>query len=130
MRYLIFIPCILFSVNSFSAPQMKSIEQILNAEDTPATRLVVMQRCSAVYLTASSYSNTREDTKYIGKELKDVADFFSLLAIQFSKKESNLMDLTVDGNVNAVIKNALGIYGRCRKCASYNRELYRWNYAS
>mgnify|MGYP001114319789 CR=1 FL=1 len=93
-----------FSTYSFAVPQMKSVEQILNAENTPATRLLVMQRCSALYLTAANISDTRNDAKHIAKELEDVANFFGILAIQFSKKDSNLRDLSVDGNADAILR--------------------------
>ena len=90
------------NLQSHAELKLKSIDEILKTENTPSTFLLALQRCSAVYMTAASHMETREDTKHLSKNMQDLATVFALMAIEYSESESNLANLTIDGNRTAI----------------------------
>ena len=109
MKQYILIFSLLLSTNLYSQPKMKSIDEIMNNEYSPATVIFANQRCSAMYLTASSLVQDRNDMQHLASDYEDKAKFMATMALFFSANNKDVQPITPETN-NAQISKIYDAY--------------------
>ena len=97
-KYILTLFLLVQALTIYADLKMKSIDEIMNAEYSPATVIIANQRCSAVYLTAASLVEANTKTQHLSEEYQNKAKFMGAIAMFWSENNKGIKPISPEQN--------------------------------